>query len=209
MEILHAKLEGLSPGLLMHNPAGMLKQKKRGKLGTKEIPEPEEEAAGGRYLLPNGNLCVPGSAPRASMLGGAVGFLIGKRAAVGILAGAVSITDEIPGIVTMEAGEVAFPLFRNGAPIGGDDYIIDIRRCPIGRGKAIPRARPLIKTPWELEAIYRFNSTFARLEHVRMALEAAGENVGLLDGRPKVRGSPSPGLWFGKFNVVDVWIETI
>lgn len=44
-------------------------------------------------------------------------------------------------------------------------------------------------------------------EQVRTALINAGLTVGLLDGRQKVKGSPSPGQRFGRFEVTDIWSE--
>lgn len=186
METLHIELNGLSP-LLMHSPESMHRADDKA-LGRKVIPSPEEEATASRYLLPDGNFYVPAIAVRSSMLQGARGYRIGKRPAREILAGAIILTDEV------------FPLMRNGKPISGSDYTIDSRRAVVQR-QGVIRSRAKIELPWQLEAVFGYNSQLANLEQIRMALNNAGQIAGLLDGRP---GS---GLWFGRFEVTDIWSE--
>ena len=99
MNTLTFTLVGQSP-LLMHSPASMVRL--GNEMGRKTIPEPEEEARAGLYILPDGNLYVPAIAVRNAMLNGAKGYRIGKKSASAILAGAVLMLDE------------AFPLTRNG-----------------------------------------------------------------------------------------------
>lgn len=191
MKILHIILNGLTE-ILMHNPQTM--KTPSGDVERKRIPSPEEEAATSRYLLPNGNLCIPASAVLGSLLQGAKGYRIGKRAAGEILAGAIIGKDE------------DFPLLRDGKPIAGDNYIIDSRRAVVQR-QGVIRNRAKIRLPWQLEAYFEFNEELANIEQVKTALTVAGRTVGLLDGRAKVKGSPSPGLWFGKYEVTDIWSE--
>ncbi|GAI74934.1 unnamed protein product, partial [marine sediment metagenome] len=145
MKILQFTLEGESP-LLMHNPAGSMRQQGEAKLSTKgkEIPTPEVAAAATRYLLPDGNFYIPAVAVRASMLSGAKFYRIGKAAARSILSGAVILTDE------------TFPLFRNGNPISGDDYSIDGRRAVI-QNQGIWCSRARIELPWEVFCTFEFN----------------------------------------------------
>ena len=186
METLHIKLKGLSP-LLMNNPISMARAE-GGALSRKVIPAPEEEAAAKRYLLPDGNFYLPAIAVRASMLNGARGYRIGRRPAREILAAAVILTDEV------------FPISRDGKPIPGSDYQIEIRRAVVQR-QGVMRARPRIDLPWELECIFNFNSELANLEQVTTALQTAGQAVGLLDYRPEKSG------WFGRFEVTNIWSE--
>lgn len=186
MEILHIKLNGLSP-LLMHSPESMRRTDDE-TLGRKVIPSPEEEAAASRYLLPDGNFYVPAIAVRSSMLHGARGYRIGKRPAREILAGAVILSDEV------------FPLLRDGQPIAGDDYVIDSRRAVVQR-QGIIRNRAKIELPWQVEAVFDYNSQLANLEQIKTALNNAGQIAGLLDGRP------GTGLWFGRYEVTDIWSE--
>lgn len=186
METVRIQLKGLS-ALLMNNPTSMTRPEGT-KLSRKTIPPPEEEAASKRYLLPDGNFYIPAIAIRSSMLNGAKGYRIGKMSAREILSAAVTLTDEV------------FPLKRNGNPIGGNDYSIEIRRAVVQR-QGIMRARPRIDLPWEVEAIFGFNSQLANIDQVRTAIENAGQVFGLLDYRPQRSG------WFGKFAVIDIWSE--
>lgn len=186
METLHIKLKGLSP-LLMNNPTSMGRVE-GGALSRKVIPMPDDEAASKRYLLPDGNFYIPAIAVRSSMLNGARGYRIGRRPAREILAAAVILTDEV------------FPIFRNGKPIPGSNYQIEIRRAVVQR-QGVMRARPKIDLPWEVECIFGFNSELANLEQVKTALTTAGQAIGLLDYRPERSG------WFGRFEITDIWSE--
>lgn len=187
MELLYILLNGLTP-LLMNTPINMVKPGEKGGLITKSIPSPEEEAMKSRYLLPDGNMYVPAVAVRNSMLSGAKGYRIGRRAASIILSGAVILTEE------------KFPLLRDGKPISGDDYSIDTRRAVI-QGQGIMRSRAKIELPWVVKCVFDYNSELASLEHIKEALNNAGQIVGLLDYRPEKKG------WFGRFEVAEIWSE--
>jgi len=190
MEVLHAPLNGTSP-LLMHSPQGMAGRSEG--LSTKSIPAPEEEAAKGRYLLPDGNFFIPSVAVRNALIAGGIGYRIGKVAAAGVLSGAIGLLK----------GE--FPLLDGGKnPIPGEKYIIDTRRVQLLSGRqrvAVLRSRAKIELPWMIEAIFEFNSEICSLENVKTALVRAGQAIGLLDYRPANKG------WFGKFEVKDIWTE--
>lgn len=191
MEILHALLNGTAP-LLMHNPQTMASSP-GDELSVKTIPLAEQEAATSRYLLPDGNFYVPAVAVRQSLISGAKGYRIGKVAASGVISGAIGLLK----------GE--FPLLDGDKkPYPGDRYSIDTRRVVLrSRGQAlgILRSRARVDPPWMLEAVFEFDSVLCNLGNVRMALERAGRAIGILDGRP------SKGLWFGKFEVKDIWTE--
>lgn len=192
MEKLHFTLNGLY-ALLMHNPELSMEKPGREKgLGRKTIPSPEEEAKRSRYLLPDGNMYVSAIAVRNSMLGGAKGYRIGKRAAADLLTGAVIPVD------------MQFPLLRDGKPISGDDYSVDTRRAVVKK-QGIMRSRAKIELPWSLECTFDYNSELASLEHIKEALNNAGQIIGLLDYRPE-RKVGLPG-WFGRFEVADIWSE--
>jgi hypothetical protein len=115
-------LEGLSP-LLMHNPAGMLDVSKREmKLGKKSIPTPEDEAKASRYALADGTLYVPAVAVRNCILNACKGQTTRTessrraQAVMPFISAALLMIDE------------NFPLSRNGKPIRGNDYAMDVRR---------------------------------------------------------------------------------
>jgi len=182
MKTLQFTLNGLSP-ILMHNPSGM--KRDAGDMNRKTISSPEEEAEKSVYKFPDGNLYVPAVAVRNCLLNGAKGYRIGKKGAIAILSGAVLMVDE------------AFSLYRDGKPISDKDYTIDVRRAVVQR-QGITRARARIELPWKLECTFGFNETLAGLDHVKTALEAAGQIVGLLDYRVEKKG------WFGRFEVAEI-----
>lgn len=186
MNTLHITLNGQSP-LLMHNPQGMLGGKSDS-MNRKQIPTAEEDAEKSLYVLPDGNLFVPAVAVRNSMLSGAKGYRIGKKSAWAVLAGAVLMIDEM------------LPLYRNGNPISGKDYSIDIRRAVVQR-QGIPRARARIELPWQLDCIFGYNEDLAGLDHINTALNSAGQMIGLLDYRVEKKG------WFGRFEVAEIYAE--
>lgn len=188
METLHIQLNGLSP-ILMHNPAGsMPTDASVQKLGRKKIPTPEDEAKAARYLLPDGNFYVSAIAVRNSLLTGTRGQLINRRSALPFISGGVLMLDE------------AFPLYRDGESIQGDDYTVDIRRAVV-QGQGIMRARARIELPWQLEAIFEYDKDVVDLAVIRAVAERAGRTVGLLDYRVEKKG------WFGRFEVKDIMSE--
>ena len=190
LRFLYFLIVGLTP-MLQHNPSAMVF--KRG-VHSPTTPSPEEEAAAGRYLLPDGNFCVPANAVRASMLKGARGLRSGKFSLKSILAGAITTGDEL------------FPLLRNGKPIAGNDYSIDIRRAVV-QGQGILRARAKIELPWEVECVFGFNPVvIPDLEVIRLVLQNAGTMAGLLDYRPGKAGKGEGG-WFGKYEPREIWTE--
>lgn len=188
MEKLYFTLKGASP-LLMANP--ILKMKVPSKDTTmkrKVIPTPEEDAEYSRYVTPDGYFYVPAIAVRISMLSGSKGYRIGKSAAKSILSGAVIMVDE------------TFPILRNGEPLIGTDYVIDTRRAVI-QHQGIMASRAKIELPWEVSCMFLLNTELASLEHVRTALERAGQVVGILAYRPELTG------WFGRFEVGEMKTE--
>ena len=182
MEKLDITLVGLSP-LLMNNPAKMLNMN-AGKqtLGKKSIPLPKDEAEGSRYLLPDGHLYVPAIAVRNCFLSGTKGQLINRKSALPFISGGLLLIDE------------AFPLYRNGEPIGGDDYSQDIRRAVIQR-QGITRVRARVELPWELRCVFDYNSDIIDIDVIKTVAQRAGQIVGLLDYRVEKKG------WFGRFEV--------
>ena len=189
METIHIHLNGLSP-LLMHNPVGsMTSGASTQKLGRKKIPKPEDEAKAARYVLPDGNLYIPAIAVRNSLLTATKGLLINRRSALPFISGGVLILDDV------------FPLYRDGKPIGGKEYTVDIRRAVV-QTQGIMRARPKIELPWQLEAIFEYDKDIIDTSVVRDVAERAGRTVGLLDYRVEKKG------WFGRFAVTKIETKT-
>lgn len=186
METIHIQLNGLSP-LLTHNPVGSMAPDASGqKLGRKKIPKPEDEAKASRYVLPDGNLYVPAIAVRNSLLTATKGLLINRRSALPFISGGILILGDV------------FPLYRNGTPIDGGEYTVDIRRAVV-QTQGIMRARAKIELPWQLEAIFEYDKDLVDISVVKTVAERAGRTVGLLDYRVEKKG------WFGRFEVAKIW----
>jgi len=186
MEILHIELNGLSP-LLMNNPAAMLNlDAGKQKIGKKSIPTAEEAVKASRYLLPDGHLYVPAVAVRNCLLTATKGQLVNRRSALPFISGGVLILDE------------AFPLYRNGEPIGGDDCSMDVRRAVV-QVQGITRVRAKIELPWELDCTFDYNKDIVDISVVEIVAKRAGQIVGLLDYRVEKKG------WFGRFEVAKIW----
>lgn len=173
MKKVNVSIEGLTP-LLMNNPASMLEPAKT-KSRLHKV-DPKEEARKSAYSDSKGNLYVPSSAIKATILNGSSFKKIGKFSAKSILAGSLIITPE----------EI---------PLNIKEYEIDLRTVVIQRQR-VPKARAKIPK-WKISFTIMYNDKFIQNpEIIRDSLEDAGIRVGLLDYRPQNKGS------FGTFKVV-------
>jgi hypothetical protein len=175
----------------MHSPRGMKRQETR-QASRKEVPPPEEEAEMGLYRAPEGYLYLAWDHLREAMLRGAIGFSVKLNRNTPlrrVLAGALLQTSPY------------FPLLRDGKPITQPDRI-DIRRVVV-QNQGIMRARGLIDTPWECLFSCRYDASTVRPEPIVAALSQAGRLVGLLEYRPERGGS------YGRFSVVEAWVEDL
>jgi hypothetical protein len=196
---LRMLLEGITP-LLQHNPGGM----KAAPTGTtrKTIPLPEDEAEAATYRRPDNTLGHPANAVRACLLGGATGLKIGRKAASTVLA-------ETIGFFPPMEGDELFPLEDDdGKPI--TTFAIDTRRAVV-QSSGVLRSRPKIM-PWRLRCNLKLTMPGdTDIQHFRMDLidlvNQAGKYPGIGDGRPEKK--KGKGLWFGKFNVVELEIEPL
>lgn len=188
METMHIQVHGVS-ALLMNNPAGMLNLKPEEQTvgGRKGIPKPEEAARASRYVLPDGNLFVQAVAVRNSLLSATKGQLINRRRAMPFISGGVLMLDE------------AFPLYRRGKPIAGDDYAMDVRRAVI-QGQGITRVRAKIEVPWELDCVFDYNKDIVDIKVIEVIAKRAGQIVGIGDYRVEKTG------WFGRFEVDKIFV---
>lgn len=188
MGILHIELKGLSP-LLMNNPASMLNlDAGKQTIGRKKIPKAEDSAKASRYVLPDGHLYVPAVAVRNCLLTATKGQLVNRRSALPFISGGVLILDEV------------FPLYRDGEPLGGDDYTQDARRAVV-QNQGITRVRARIELPWELDCTFDYNKDIVDIGVVETVAKRAGQIIGLLDYRVEKKG------WFGRFEVTKIWSE--
>lgn len=171
--------------MLMHNPIGM-KQADAGGLARKKIPTPAEEAAASVYKMADGNFYVPAIAVRSSMLSGAKGSRLGRRAALPFLTAAV-IMEEEQFALTDDADR---PICT---------YAIDSRRAVV-KDQGIIRSRAKIELPWRVHGFFLFDErVIDSAQPVEDALRNAGLTIGILDYRPERK--KGHGGWFGKYEV--------
>ena len=198
MQRLYLECRGRTP-LLMNNPKGTMgrEETEEGVKGRVKLPPPEEQAKARRYLLPDGNFCIPATAVRKCLLTASAGYTAkgetGRRVAVRpILSGAIILSDE------------AFPLLDDeGRPIPGDNYEVDIQRVTIRAARAsVWRGRPKI-WPWRVIASFVFDPRRISLDLVERIARDGGIYPGLLDYRPEKGG------WFGTYELVKVWTEEL
>ena len=182
---VRAVIEGLAPGLLMHNPALSLG------VESKTIPSPEVEAERALYRWGDGSLFLPSTAIYASLCEAGKKLKYrdipdtkyGSRKL--LAAGVRSLADGFALLdVATEQPITTYEVHR--LPV----------RVPTGR---ILRARPLIPA-WRCELTVQFDVSVigdAILRVIADALVQSGQSVGLLDFRP-AKGGP-----YGRFVVRD------
>jgi hypothetical protein len=182
MKLYTFEYTGTHP-ILMHNPAGM-KGSGAGKLDTKRIPSPEDEALAGRYVTEDGKyLRFPLQAFKSSLVGGGVGRRIGKRSATSVLKATVFPAEA--WVTLLDA--------KTKKPIKADEYTIDTRRAVV-QGNGVLRSRPLVM-PWCCLAPFEVDDIIDNPELLIQIGELAGRMVGIGDFRPE-RGGP-----FGRYKV--------
>jgi hypothetical protein len=185
-----ARLEGVTP-LLMHNPRWLMRVEEQ-VASRKRIPTPKEEADASVYRLddddPTSPLAVPADNVRQALLDGSKGLRFNRKPMRPILAATVFIV------------EPRFMLTRNGQPLLTYDRI-DTRRVNVQR-QGVMRSRALIDVPWELEVRFKLDVSIVHVGLLMQALQEAGTRMGLLEYRPEQGGS------FGRFQVVDGWLES-
>lgn len=164
---------GTTP-LLTHNPSSM--QQASG-TGRKKIPTPEEEAEAGTYRLPDRTLGFPAGGIRRSILDGATGLRVNRKAAKPFLAGSLLVADPM------------FPVLDGeGDPAR---YAIDTQRAVV-QHQGIMRSRPRIDLPWLIPCVFAFNQIIEErlLEPLLTeALREAGRIVGIGDYRVQKMGT--------------------
>jgi hypothetical protein len=183
LKVIRFEVTGVGSGLLMHNPAGM-SEPASDKVGPKVIPTPEVEAERGVYRMASGQLYLPATHFRASIIGAASGQKIGKKSAPVIFsAGLFTLEEECP----LYDPEDAAPL---------RDYEIDIRRAVVQK-QGIRRARPLLKR-WATEVIFQYEPLLLSPENIKSVFNLAGAIVGVGDYRPAKKGP------FGRYSVEQI-----
>jgi hypothetical protein len=165
-------IEGSS--LLMHSPAGMSKRRDTG-IGPKVIPTPEEEAEAGCYRLPSGQLYLPMTHFRGSILGAASGQKINKKSAKTHFAG---------GLFALE---LHAPLYHPETGAALKEYEIDIQRAVVMRA-GVSRARACLPQ-WAALIRFQYEPLLLTPEIIETTLQLAGAIVGVGDYRPQ-KGGP-------------------
>lgn len=163
--------------LLMHNPAQM-----RGAQGGKKtIPSAEDEAAAGRYLMPDGKtLCLKADHIHQCLINASAGFRISGRESVApYMSGSLEIAPEL-------------------ISLGTEKYEIDTRRGVVQK-QGVLRSRPKV-FPWKARFELHYDEDVFAEAFLTGTLRdqiflKAGKAVGLLDYRPAKKGR------FGRFHV--------
>jgi hypothetical protein len=182
MRIITLEYTGTHP-ILMHNPAGMTRSA-AGKLDTKKIPTPEEEAKTGRYLTDDKKyMRFPVQGFKSSLVSGGVGRRIGKRSATSILKATVFPAEE--WVTLMDV--------RSHKPIKEDEYVIDTRRAVVQK-QGVLRSRPKVM-PWYCLVPFEVDEIIDDPRLLVQIGELAGRMVGVGDFRPE-KGGP-----FGRYTV--------
>jgi hypothetical protein len=180
IKICEFEVEGIS-NILMHNPKGMVRTDD-GKLGKKRIPTPEDEAAASVYRNGGGELVMPTTAFKSSLLRGCSGKRIGKVSAAGQVAAGVFEVEQYTPLLNP----------KNGEPL--TDYRVHVARVVVQRN-GVMRARGEVG-PWKATVAFEVDDDFVTEGQVRELLNIAGRIAGVGDWRPQTKGR------FGRYRVV-------
>jgi len=174
-------LEGLFPGILLHNPAGMSVAKS----AKKSIPTAEEEAEASAYWTEDHtSLAFPAMNMRSGLVQASAGWKVPSNKKL--------------GLALVVAGDVSIEPYM--IPFGTIKYMIDTRRAVIQR-QGILRSRALLPK-WKLTFEVCWESQHLGTDFPQTILpellERLGGTIGLGDFRPAKRGP------FGRFRVVSI-----
>jgi len=182
LEKLSFRIVGVVP-LLMHNgrlanPAdAYAKAVKEIATKRKKVDADHEEIArlewlGGLYLC-NGEPCIPGYVLEGALIGksgAARSQRMGKQAATGLF-------------VTSD-----FPLEYDGPRDPKELWKLEefrLQRLVVVNSSRVMRTRPIFKE-WAAQIEVEFNPDFINADHVRLWMQIAGAEVGIMEWRPKL-----------------------
>jgi len=175
------EIEGIGPGILLHNPSGMGKNKK----AAKSIPTPEAEAEAAAYWTDDkSSLAFPGDNIRSALTAACAGWKLpsNKKLSLGLI---------VAGDVNIE------PIM---VPFGTLDYEIMVKRVVVQR-QGVLRARPLLKT-WKLKFIVAWEAAHLGDDFhstvLPELLDRLGGTIGIGDFRPARKGP------YGRFHTVSI-----
>lgn len=170
MREIKVTIEGLQPGLLMHNIAGM----KQTTGGTKKsIPTAEAEAAAGLYWVDakKTSLAIPARCMHACFLRAAPKYKIGKNSLTGFVNSSMHIGPE-------------------QIPLNKKEYSINVQSVVVQKARVF-RARGLV-FPWSATFTLYFDEEWVGLDVMQQTfpdvIKTAGKLVGVLDYRPDKKG---------------------
>jgi hypothetical protein len=203
MAVIEVTVRGVTPGLLMCSPQGMIDEPEDGAVKSgprKPKPSRAQTAEGLAYRLADGTLGFPGPAfARATHEGGK-----GQQTKIAGRGRAIGVQTVLSGIWEVEPKDLV-PLMRNGKPI--KDYVIDVR-TGLNQNMRPPArivlARPLVVDLWEASFAIIWDDIHgpaAAPDLIRECMERAGRQIGVGAFRPVVQGRPTGG-WFGRFDIV-------
>jgi hypothetical protein len=177
MKEIEVEIEGETP-LLMCSSSSMSIEKT-----SKIVKETnfEKEAYESAYWSSNGKkeLVVPSNCLYAAIINAASGYRVGKKSAVGLLA----------GVIRIDPPEIS---------LGTDKYQIDIRQIVINKTARLFKARARLDK-WKLKFKILYNEKYLPKEiadkTLYSILEEAGVRYGIMAYRPQRKG------WFGTFKI--------
>jgi hypothetical protein len=178
MREIKVKIEGLEPGLLMHNVASMKSSSGGSK---KSIPTSEEEALAACYWLDSKRsaLAIPGRNIHASFVNAGGKYKVGKNTLTSLLTSSLHVAPEL-------------------ISLGKKTYSIDVRPVVVQKARIL-RARPLIH-PWTANFSIFFDEEWISLKVMQDTMpeliKTAGKLIGVLDYRPAKKGP------FGMYRLV-------
>lgn len=195
MKKIQGEITGNTP-LLMNSAKGMVEDALGIKPKDNVKKQPTEMAKGLTdeaieklaYRNSKGNLFVPSTAIKGTLLNACAFKKIGKYSAKPLLAGGVIVEGEELELTDLK-----------GKPI--KTYDKDIRTIvnKFSKGRQV-KIRPKIRE-WKLAFTLLYdNDLIGQSENIKAILEEAGQRVGILDFRPQKSGS------FGTFKVTK-WVE--
>ena len=182
------KIQGKDPGIMFNNPAMMAVDTSSMSKGKKTY-DADEEAEMRTYRNDDGNLCVPSTQVRASILEASKVFKVGRSSAKTIL-----------NHIIVEPFDLLELQTSKGKAI--QEYEQDQRRVVVQRSGII-RTRPVVKD-WQLSfSIIAdaeiMNATWKEpVDALIKIVSDAGKKQGIGDYRPQKGGN------FGRFDVIDI-----
>ena len=182
------KIQGKDPGIMFNNPAMMAVDTSSMSKGKKTY-DADEEAEMRTYRNDDGNLCVPSTQVRASILEASKVFKVGRSSAKTIL-----------NHIIVEPFDLIELKDKKDRTI--IDYEQDQRRVVVQRSGII-RTRPVVKD-WQLSfSIIAdaeiMNATWKEpVDALIKIVSDAGKKQGIGDYRPQKGGN------FGRFDVIDI-----